>query len=75
MRHGKIIALVQVAYTIAGAKTRKRELPPLFGVARKAGCRKLLLITDHERETVTEGDVTVEVISAADWIGCGLYVK
>ena len=70
VRHGKIIALVQVAYTIAGAKTRKRELPPLFGVARKTGCRKLLLITDHERETVTEGDMTAEVIPAADWICC-----
>lgn len=68
MKHGKIIALVQVAYTIAGDKTRKREIPPLFGAGRKLGCQKLLLITDHDRETVTSDDMTVEIIPACDWI-------
>lgn len=68
VRHGKIHALVQVAYTISGEKTRRREISPLFGAGRKLGCDKLLLITDHERETVSENGQTVEVIPAADWL-------
>jgi len=68
VRHGKIVELIQVAYTIEGEKTRKREVPPLFGAGRKLGCEKLTLITDHERETVRNGDQVVEVVPAQDWL-------
>ena len=68
VRHGKIVELIQVSYTIDGNKTRKREIQPLFGAGKKLGCAKLTLVTDHERETVTLGDMTVEVIPATDWL-------
>ena len=68
VRHGKIVELIQVSYTIEGEKTRKRELQPLFGAGRKLGCAKLTLVTDHERETVASGDLTVEVVTATDWL-------
>jgi len=68
VRHGKIVELIQVAYTIEGEKTRKREVPPLFGAGRKLGCAKLTLVTDHERETVRDGDMVVEVVSASEWL-------
>lgn len=67
-RHGKIVELIQVAYTIEGEKTRKREIPPLFGAGKKLGCEKLTLVTDHERETVQNGTQVVEVIPARDWL-------
>ena len=68
VRHGKVVRLVQVAYTIAGEKTRKREIPPLFGAGRKLDCADLVLVTDHETETVTEGNQTVRVVAAKDWL-------
>jgi len=67
-RHGKIVELIQVAYTIEGDKTRKREVPPLFGAGRKLGCDKLTLITDHEAETIRTGSQTVEVLPAKFWL-------
>jgi len=68
VRRGKIVELIQVSYTIEGAKTRKREVPPLFGAGKKLGCAKLTLVTDHEREIVKNGNQTVEVVPACDWL-------
>jgi len=68
VRHGKIVQFVQVAYTIGGDKTRKREIEPLFSVARKTGCTNLLIVTDHERETISEGGFVVEVVPAREWL-------
>ena len=68
VRHGKVVQLIQVAYTIAGERTRKREITPLFGAGRKLGCSNLLLVTDHETEEITENGRTVHVVSAKDWL-------
>jgi len=68
MRHGKVVQFIQVAYTIGGEKTRKREINTLFSVAGKTGCRNLLLVTDHDRETVSEDGVVVEVVPAREWL-------
>lgn len=67
-RHGKVFRLIQVAYTIEGERTRRRELRSLLGAARKLGCSELLLITDHERETIQENGLTVRVLPASDWM-------
>lgn len=68
VRHGKVVKLVQVAYTVEGEKTRKREIPPLFGAGRKLGCDDLVVVTDHESETVSDKGLTVRVVSARDWL-------
>lgn len=68
VRHGKIAELIQVAYTIEGEKTRRREVQPLLGAGRKLGCAKLTLVTDHERENVACNGQTIEVIPAVDWL-------
>ena len=68
MRHGKVVQFIQVAYTIGGEKTRKREINTLFSVAGKTGCRNLLLVTDHDRETVSEDGLVVEVVPAREWL-------
>ena len=68
VRHGKIVQLIQVAYTIDGVKTRKREVDPLFSVAKKTGCQSLLIVTDHARETISAGGFVVEVVPAREWL-------
>ena len=62
---GKADALVQVAYTIDGEKTRKRELTSLLGAARKIGGKKLVLFTDHTQEINVDGDLKGAVIPVA----------
>ncbi len=68
VRHGKIVQFIQVAYTIDGVKTRKREVESLFSVARKTGCPNLLLVTDHDQETISSDGFVVEVIPARKWL-------
>ena len=68
VRHGKVVKLIQVAYTVEGEKTRKREIPPLFGAGRKLGCEDLVVVTDHETETVSDKGLTVRVVAAGDWL-------
>ena len=68
VRHGKIVQFIQVAYTIDGVKTRKREVESLFSVARKTGCPSLLLVTDHDQETISSDGLVVEVVPARKWL-------
>ena len=68
VRHGKIVQFIQVAYTIDGVKTRKREVESLFPVARKTGCSSLLLVTDHDQETISSDGLVVEVVPARKWL-------
>ena len=64
---------VQVAYTIDGVKTRKREVDPLISVAKKTGCKDLLLITDHDHDTISEDGVTINIVTAREWLLGFLY--
>ena len=68
VRHGKVVKLIQVAYTVEGEKTRKREIPPFFGAGRKLGCDDLVVVTDHESEEVSDENQTVHVVVAKDWL-------
>ncbi len=68
VRHGRIVQFIQVAYTIEGLKTRRREIAPLFSAAKKTGCGSLLLVTDHERETISQDGFTIEVMPAREWL-------
>lgn len=55
------IEAVQVSYDILNAKTRKREIAGLLLAAKKTGCKKLLLITDHQFEDIKEGEYEIHV--------------
>lgn len=68
VQYGKVIQLIQVAYTIGGEKTRKRELKSIFGAGRKLACTDLVLITDHESDTIVQDGLTVKVVKAPDWL-------
>jgi len=67
-RHGRAIRLIQVAYDISSPRTRKRELSALFAVGEKLKCDDLLLVTDHEDGTETDGRRTVKIVNIVDWL-------
>lgn len=68
VRLGKATRLVQVSYSLDNPKTRKRELSALFVVGEKLKCDDLLLVTDHEDGTETDGRRTVKIVNIVDWL-------
>ena len=67
-RRGRDYTLIQVSYDISSAKTRTRELSALFAAGEKLGCDDLLLVTDHEDGTETDGRRTVKIVNIVDWL-------
>lgn len=68
VRLGKAARLVQVAYSLDKPTARKRELSALFAIGEKLGCDDLLLVTDHEDGTETDGRRTVKIVNVVDWL-------
>lgn len=62
------IEAVQVSYDILNAKTRKREIAGLLLAAKKTGCKKLLLITDHQYEDIEDGEYEIHVRPVYDYL-------
>lgn len=67
-RRGRVMKLVQVAYEIADPKTRERELPALFEMGEKFKCEDLLLVTDHDNETVERDGQMVRIVDIVTWL-------
>lgn len=67
-RRGRVMKLVQVAYEIADPKTRERELSALFEMGEKFKCEDLLLVTDHDNETVERDGQTVRIVDIVTWL-------
>jgi predicted AAA+ superfamily ATPase len=68
IRHGKVCQLIQVAYDISDPKTRAREIKSLLAVSDVLKCRNLLLITASENGIVKDGDKTISIASAPEWL-------
>lgn len=64
---------IQVCYNLAEAKTMRREVSGLLLAARKTGCEKLLLITDHEYSDIEKDGHRImirpayDLVLSADW--------
>lgn len=58
---------VQVSYDITSDKTRKREINGLLVVAKKTGCKNLLLLTDHDYEDMEVGDLVIKIRPVYNW--------
>ena len=58
---------VQVSYDISNPKTLKREIAGLLLAAKKTGCNRLLLLTDHTYADIKENGYTVTVQPVYDW--------
>ncbi len=59
---------VQVSYDISSEKTRRRELNGLLNVAKKTGCRNLLLLTDHDYENVDIDRYEIRIRPVYDYV-------
>ncbi len=64
----KVQELIQVSVDITSPKTFKRETSALFRAAEELRCNNLTLITLNEARTVTEGDLTINVVPVIDWL-------
>lgn len=67
-KDGVVEELYQVCYDMTNEKTRKREVNSLLQGATKFHCSDLTILTFDEQETITEGDYTIQVKSASQWL-------
>ncbi len=67
-KDGVVEELYQVCYDKTNEKTRKREVNSLLQGATKFHCSNLTILTFDEQETITEGDYTIQVKSASQWL-------
>ena len=67
-KDGIVEELYQVCYDMTNEKTRKREVNSLLQGATKFHCSNLTILTFDEQETITEGDYTIQVKSASQWL-------
>lgn len=67
-KDGIVEELYQVCYDMTNEKTRKREVNSLLQGARKFHCSNLTILTFDGQETITEGDYTIQVQSASQWL-------
>lgn len=67
-KDGVVEELYQVCYDMTNEKTRKREVNSLLQGATKFHCSNLTILTFDEQETITEGNYTIQVKSASQWL-------
>jgi len=53
---------------LGNEKTRKREISALLKGADELRCNTLTIITQDEKETISENGKTIEVVSVIDWL-------
>jgi hypothetical protein len=64
----KVTLAVQVAYDISSPKTLKREIAGLLMVAKKTGCKNLLLLTDHEHSDMERDGLHIAIRPVYDYV-------
>ncbi len=64
----KAVELIQVAADISAQKTFNREINALFRAAEELHCKNLTLITLNENRTYTVDNLTVNIVSALNWL-------
>lgn len=60
--------IIQVSYDISNPKTFKREIKGLLLASEKTNCNKLLLITDHDEQRITQNEKQIDVVTAYSWL-------
>ena len=68
-RQGKVIELIQVSYTLADAKTMRRETEALLQAATKLQCDKLTIVCFDENRDIEAQGYTISIRSAVEWLG------
>lgn len=62
------VALYQVAFSLSHPKTYYREVSALIKGAKSLHCETLTIVTLDEERTVVEGDYTIHIVSAVNWL-------
>lgn len=61
---------IQVCYSMRDEDTRKRELEALKLMARRLPCRRRLVITYDEEETIEDGAGSIQLLPCWKWMLC-----
>lgn len=71
----KVTDAIQVSFDISSDKTRKREIAGLLLAARKTGCDKLWLLTDHHYEDIEEEGRKIAIRPVYEFLleNCNVY--
>lgn len=64
----KAVLAVQVSYDVSSHKTKKREISGLVKAAEKTGCSNLLLLTDHNEESLVVDGYEITVRPVYDYL-------
>lgn len=64
----KAVLAVQVSYNVSSHKTKKREISGLVKAAEKTGCSNLLLLTDHNEESLVVDGYEITVRPVYDYL-------
>ena len=64
----KAVLAVLVSYDISSPKTKKREIAGLLMAAKKTGCDRLLLLTDHDNEDLIHDGYNIAIRPVYDYV-------
>jgi uncharacterized protein len=59
---------VQACYSLLEVETRQREVNALVKLSRQIEVERLVIITKDEQETITDNELTIEVIPVWKWL-------
>lgn len=65
---GRTTTAIQVCFSLADAKTRRREIDGLLAAARELKVERLLLLTGESEETISEDGCVVQVLPMWKWL-------
>jgi len=58
----RVEQLIQVCYDLSSPKTRKREVDALVECAEELACDNLIVVTNKEEKTITQGGYEIKII-------------
>ena len=59
---------IQVSYSLHDEETQKREVEALQKLPKRLSCKRRIIVTFDEEETITDSFGTIEVIPAWKWL-------
>ena len=59
---------IQVSYSLRDEETRKREVDALQKLPKRLSCKRRIIVTFDEEETITDSFGTIEVVPAWKWL-------
>ena len=64
----KTLGVYQVCYDISSDKTRNREIRGCIAGAKATNCTNIVLITDHDSDTIEKDGYTIQMVPVWEWL-------